>query len=972
MASPTQFRHYLIAQDAAGANIEVVRSAEQVCVLAFDSQRLAFVHCHVLLEGLRNRRTFDERGHKLADNGHPLLARLFDFGEDEGSAFYITENVDGETLSNYLSQHEELPVWLATRLTVLSLQAVRAAIELGDFLLSPVIDSLRLIQTGPNTFQVKLADFRIADEGAARGSKARLAKDGFNKQSQFIQAYLAERQLEATRLNGPVLQTADFAELLQKLLSNCGPGLEQSMDATISSLLKNAPEPPAGEIAATLKPKALVSGLLAGFQEIARSVVQSVRIQSQKLDAGQPYSMRGLHLKTGQNVLVEQVAPRRLAGGAPHESLQQVKNLPRTGKFPNLVPITFIENNEGIECVVETAVEGVPLNVVLDTRHTLDVQEAYLVLAGVDAALAQLEKASLSTPRLRLEDIFLFTGFTKQSPHDAGLLTRKLNEWPGFSIVLRTHPTLHAMAGRGTDSAILLPLQMKTKGDAEPLWNGAWMAALGSFLVGMSTGVAAKHQTGVAETDTVYRLLDDEISRARKDNPSNRASFLARFARVMQQFDLAQFSRSGGFWTELSGSATAQGHAAEVSRAATAVPPPSSQSPAAGSGHKKPPFTAPKVAAPPPEDEPEDHGIGFAEALIQQQRAAKSRKPTAQELEESSWMTLHEKRPFWASLMILFFGSLFAGMALAHLSGRAFWQEFTVPLRKPVAPLEPKLPEFTLPDAPKTPPASPPSSSPLPVSPPPKISTPPKVSAPPKAIPVPDDAPAGTANSLTARLQAVRRSGEKLSPNLRMEAEMAAKSGNTEAMIAVGRAQLSGDSIPVNAKSAFQWFDKAYQAGDPAAAAMLADCYLQGFGTPVDNPKAIQILSKAAQSGDAEAKNTLGVCYARGMGVVEDGARAFTLCQEAYKGGVVSACNSLGSLYLRGQGVAADAARAVELYAEGATRGHAESMFSYARSLENGTGTPASLVEATQWYQQAARLGNAEAVSWCREKNVAY
>ena len=36
-------------------------------------------------------------------------------------------------------------------------------------------------------------------------------------------------------------------------------------------------------------------------------MVQSVRIQSQKLEAGHPYALRGALMKTGQSVLVEQV-----------------------------------------------------------------------------------------------------------------------------------------------------------------------------------------------------------------------------------------------------------------------------------------------------------------------------------------------------------------------------------------------------------------------------------------------------------------------------------------------------------------------------------------------------------------------------------------------------------------------------------------------------------------------------------------
>src|SRR4029079_5120438 len=109
MSTLTQFRHYLIPQDAAGTNIEIARSGDQVGVLAFDSQRFAFVNCHVLLEPLKNRRSFEDRARKLHETGHPRLARVLEHGEDEGSPYYITENVDGETLQSLLARQEKFP-----------------------------------------------------------------------------------------------------------------------------------------------------------------------------------------------------------------------------------------------------------------------------------------------------------------------------------------------------------------------------------------------------------------------------------------------------------------------------------------------------------------------------------------------------------------------------------------------------------------------------------------------------------------------------------------------------------------------------------------------------------------------------------------------------------------------------------------------------------------------------------------------
>jgi hypothetical protein len=1006
MAGPTQFRQYLIAQDAEGNNVEVVRTAEQVGVLAFDTRRLAFVHCHVLLEPLASRRSFDDRARRFKACGNPSLARLIESGEDEGSAFYITANVDGESLRGYLSRFEQIPVWLAMRLTALSLEAVRALLDVGDFLPLQLMDVLRVVQTGPCEFQVLIADYRLADPAGAKSAKARIAKSSFDKQEQFLGVFFLERLQTGASMQEATLSATDFAELLGNLLSSCGQGVDEGITSVLKSLAKSTPAPPPGELAAQFKPRPLLAPLLMGFSEVARSVASHVRIQSQKLDAAQPYAMRGTLTKTGQNVLVEQVPPARMCGNGPTLALRQVLQLPRIGKFPNLVPVNFVEEHEDLLCMAETAVEGIALSELLAARSTLDPHEAYLVMAGMDAALAQLEKTTLETRRLRLEDIFLFTGFSRGPASETGLLSQRLNEWPGFSVVLRAHPCLASMSGRGTDPAILLPADAKARGDVEPVFNGAWMAALGCFLSGMPSGDATRHATGVEEVDATFRMFEEELTRGRKGTPSNRSTFLASFARIMQHHDIAQPDKGGGFWAELSGAGAAQGRAAEIARAVAAPP------------QAKGAVIVSKVAASVPKPMPtaEKPVIGFAEALIQQRQLAQETEEYPEhglksirsglhsepDPMESSWRPMHQATPLWIRGLLFAGGSLILGAALAHLSGRAIWQApRTTSLLKSgtatpgmVAPPAATTPPTKLPGIPASTQApARPSRGPQPsqASQAPKTSSPKLVPPAPIALSSVDLEPrpgarnpaqltssSGTAATdssdpgLTAKLVELRKTGGRLAPEQRVAVEKLARGGNTEAMLALGRMHLRGETGVPDERAAFTWFDKAMSAGDSNATVPLADCYLQGLGTAMDLPLGIDLLKKAVTGGDASAKELLGGCYAKGYGVDRNDQQAFALCSEAYAAGSLAACTSLGTLYLHGQGVTRDEARAVQLFAEGARRGHAISMWSLAQSLENGTGIPADRTLATQWYQQSARLGNVAAAMWCREKGVAY
>ncbi|HSI62251.1 MAG TPA: hypothetical protein VLE43_04010, partial [Candidatus Saccharimonadia bacterium] len=937
MPGPTQFRHYLIAQEAEGKNIEVVRSAEQVGVLAFDLERHVFAHFHVLLEPLKDKVAFEERARSVQNHGHPRLARLLDFGEDEGSPFYITTNVDGETLRSYLDRSETLPVWLAMRITQSALEAVQALMAVGDLLPTQPLDGLRLVQTGTQSLQVSVADYRLAEDPVSKAAKARQGRAPLEKQGQFLMAFFQERLESDVSRADARLQTADFVELLQNLLSACGPEKQEAIAALLPELSTQIPPVPPAELPSACKPRPYLAVLLASFTEVARSLASSVRIQSQKLDPFQPYSLRGSMLKMGQSVVVEQVPPRRLAGTIPAELFEQVQNLPKAGKFPNLVPVLFVEENDGIQSVAETSVEGVTLQEVLDVRGTLGVQEIYLVLAGVDAALAQLEKAALPSRRLRLEDVFLFTGMGKESPRENGLLSRRLNEWSGFSVVIRAHPCLHAMAGRGTDPAVLLPVDPSTSEEAEPIWHGGWMAALGCFLAGMFDADATRHETGIPETDSVHRLFEEEVRHARDGSPAKRASFLAKYARVLQQFDVAKPVRASAGWTEVSGS-PAQSAAAGAPQAiegSVRLTAPEGGPPAEGLRQlarlpeKKPPLTTP-----PPQQAAQKHTIGFAEALIRQTqvhdpmedyehgglRPIRGRMQHVPE-SESSWRPLHEESSFWFRFGLLFFGSLLLGAVLAHLSGRALWQDIAAP--KAVLaddPLAPNAPPIDLPVAPKKPtPGTPSLPAPTgstfkevnlePKATPPRVSAPagsvapaparatvpapvaavplPPVpsSASAPAFPVPSPSPVSASPdpALDAKLAELRQSGGKLPASLRVATERAAAGGSAEAMLALGRSSLRGEVGAVDERAAFVWFEKAVQAGSVSANVPLAECHLQGWGTPADSTKAVELLGRAVAAGDSQAKDLLGVCYRLGKGVPRDDARAFALCSEAYR-----------------------------------------------------------------------------------------
>ncbi|CAN5752282.1 hypothetical protein BH11VER1_BH11VER1_34330 [soil metagenome] len=987
MATPSQFRQYLIAQDEEGNNIEVTRSSTQVGVLAFDVERQVFVHCHVILEPLKTRRIFEDRGRRILEQPHRSRVRLFEFGEDEGNAFYITENADGETLRSYLASQSLIPVWLAMSLAVQILEGMNALLDVGCPLPELPLEAMRVWQSGTHSVKALVANYPMMEESANAAVKSKQAKALFVEESKKLEIFFTESLQQGTLGGEPMLEAARFAELLSGMIAVFTPEAKSSYKDIITVFETGMPLPPAGPLPASLSPRPLVASFLKESQTVARSLMQSVRIQSQKIDLVNPYVLRGTLIKSGQPVSIQQLPPERMTGHSCHESLMGMLKLSKTGKFPNLLPVLFLEENATVECMGEPIVEGISLCEILENRRVLDPYEIHLLLTSLNAALTSLENSQQKTNRLRLEDVFLFTGSGIGITEMAELTRLNLAEWPNFSIVLRSHPCLYGMSGRGSNPAALLPSTPIKKKDVEPLWHGGWLASLSCMLLGLSDGITSHQRTGISELDAIISLLDEEMKRTLKGNPSPRALFLSRYAKELERH--APIAVAGAEeWAELSGAPITKKRGADAE----------TMSPS--------PLLAPDVIM----GEMEHSPIGFAEALIQHPvldepefiGGLRPMRATPQTLShheiESSWISMHEKKSLWWQVIWFVLGSMILAMGLAHFSGRALWQKVTattfseiesrqVNTRRDVENIELPAARGEISQSPVAKLPAPPSllaqidlSGSVPMSDPSKKPTEFTAGVDPAKLPPPT---AGAAvetakvinpaeSRLTTQLQTYRKNGVILPDSLRAETEKAALAGNQEAMLALGNLLLRGAEKVRDERSAFVWYEKAGKIGEDAAALPLAECYLQGWGTKPDFAQAVSLLTKASLNGEARAKDLLAVCYARGLGVTRDDTKALALFTEAYAAGIPSACGNLGAMYLRGQGTAPDAERAAKLFEEGAKKNHADSMLLYAQSLEYGTGTVLNVEEAKLWYQKAARSGNAEASSWCRKKSVAY
>ena len=161
--------------------------------------------------------------------------------------------------------------------------------------------------------------------------------------------------------------------------------------------------------------------------------------------------------------------------------------------------------------------------------------------------------------------------------------------------------------------------------------------------------------------------------------------------------------------------------------------------------------------------------------------------------------------------------------------------------------------------------------------------------------------------------EALARTSQELSAN---------RLGRCEVIAAT--AYLTGDLITQNYGKAVEWYSKAANSGDGAAAEKLAYMYDRGLGVSVDKVQSLKWLQRAADLNYAPAAYELGLAYESNNGISMDLPRAKKLYEQAAALAYVPAFVALGSMYAEGRGVKQDREKALAYYMVAANNGVAD------------------------------------------------
>jgi localization factor PodJL len=130
-----------------------------------------------------------------------------------------------------------------------------------------------------------------------------------------------------------------------------------------------------------------------------------------------------------------------------------------------------------------------------------------------------------------------------------------------------------------------------------------------------------------------------------------------------------------------------------------------------------------------------------------------------------------------------------------------------------------------------------------------------------------------------------------------------ATAGDAAAQFELGMRYADGRGVTRDAKSAFQWFEKAANRGLPPAQYRLGSLYEKGIGVDRDYAQARGWYQRAAEAGNARAMHNLAVLYAEGGDSKPDYATAAEWFRKAADYGVRDSQFNLAILYARGLGV---------------------------------------------------------------------
>ena len=153
-------------------------------------------------------------------------------------------------------------------------------------------------------------------------------------------------------------------------------------------------------------------------------------------------------------------------------------------------------------------------------------------------------------------------------------------------------------------------------------------------------------------------------------------------------------------------------------------------------------------------------------------------------------------------------------------------------------------------------------------------------------------------------------------------------------------------------EKALKAFELGSKTGDLNAMTALGIMYITGVGVIQNDVKGFKYVQDAANKSHPKAQYTLGAIYYLGAGVNIDFKKAFSWISLSADQGYADAQHNLAQMYEAGEGVSQNFEQAYEYYLKAARNDNLDSQIKVAQMYQKGIGTKKNLDKSTYWLKK--------------------
>ena len=153
-------------------------------------------------------------------------------------------------------------------------------------------------------------------------------------------------------------------------------------------------------------------------------------------------------------------------------------------------------------------------------------------------------------------------------------------------------------------------------------------------------------------------------------------------------------------------------------------------------------------------------------------------------------------------------------------------------------------------------------------------------------------------------------------------------------------------------EKALKAFELGAKTGDLNAMTALGIMYITGVGVIQNDKKGFRYVQDAANKSHPKAQYTLGAIYYLGAGVTIDFNKAFNWISLSADQGYLDAQYNLAQMYEAGEGVSQDFKKAYEYYLIAARGGNLDSQIKVAQMYQEAIGTEKNLEKSAYWLKK--------------------